>query len=125
MARTIPSLTSGLQTIVTGTAETTRAILEATGTGSAEVIPMKTLNILSQVSETISHSLSYYSIEVIPLESGVVDIETSNVGGEPIDTNHWGKYSAGSRGIRGSCGLFWISSRICWLCNSRLSGISR
>lgn len=87
MARTIPSLTSGLQTIVTGTAETTRAIIEATGTGGVEVIPMETLNILSQVSETISHSLSYHSIEDIPLESGVVDIETSNVGAESIDTN--------------------------------------
>lgn len=87
MARTIPSLTSGLQTIVSGTAETTRAILEATGTGAAEVIPMETLNILSQVSETISHSLSYHSIEDIPLESGVVDSEISNVGAESIDTN--------------------------------------
>lgn len=88
VARNIPSLTSGLQTIVTGTTETTRAILQATGTGTVEVIPMETLNIMSQISETLSHSFSYYSVEDIPLESGVVNIQSgSNVGAESMDTH--------------------------------------
>lgn len=85
MARTIPSLTSGLQSIVTGTTETTRAILEAGGAVEAEVIPMETLQVLSQISETISQSFSYYSIEELPLESGNFPIETS-LGGKTIDT---------------------------------------
>lgn len=53
VARNLPSLASGLQTIVTGTTETTRAIIEATEAGAEEVIPMETLNVMSQISETL------------------------------------------------------------------------
>lgn len=80
MARTIPSLTSGLQSIVMGATETTKAIIEAGGAAGGESIPMETLTVMSEVSEAIEHSLSYYSAEETALESGAGNLGAKSVG---------------------------------------------
>lgn len=82
MTRIIPSLTSGLQNIIIGATETTKAIIEAGGAAGGEAIPMETLTVMSEVSEAIEHSLSYYSAEETLVESG-----TGNLGAKPVGTN--------------------------------------
>lgn len=111
LSRTIPSLQQSVANIARSTIETTLATIRETASNVGEMIPMETLHVLRDLSDTIEKQSVYYSFEKA-LGDGSVQHSSAGTsggssGGETQGTNlleSAGPSGSAGTGVGGSLG---------------------